>query len=121
MMKGCRMQRKLKGIRTIRELSKELGATENYVSAVENGREFPSLRLFLHYLLLNGFDTNPLKTLEITTPLETRPALNQKRSKLINQIYKAGPAQLEFLEAQAKLAEGYGIRRVRRKPSRRGR
>lgn len=120
-MKGCRMQRKLKGIQTIRALAQELGATENYVSAVENGREFPSLRLFLHYLLLNGFDTGALKTLEITNAAEPKPAISQKRSKLINQIYKAGPAQLDFLEAQAKLAEGYGIRRVRRKPSRRGR
>ena len=94
---------------TVRELAKELGKTENYISSIENGREFPSLKTFLDYLLINGFATTPLTRLCIEKESRTDLELNAKQA-LVNKIYSLNNSQVSFLSEQAKLVEVFALR-----------
>lgn len=116
-MRRCKVERKTKAKNTLRGLASELGATENYLSAVENGREFPSMRLFLSYLLINGFDVSSLKSLEIRSlPSKATKEMKQKLS-LVQKIYSLDADQIEFLAQQASVADQYGMKKRTKKRS----
>ena len=110
-MQQCKAERKAKTKTTLRQLAQDLGATENYLSAVENGREFPSMRLFIKYLLTNGFDIGGLKGLEIK-PVSSKLEKEMKhKHTLAQKIYALNPEQIEYLAEQVSLTERYGIKK----------
>lgn len=104
-IKRCRSQRKSRSRIKIRALASQMGLTENYLSAVENAREFPSLKTFLKYLLLLGFDTKPLENLEIAPEQLNKNIENTEKGELIGKILRLDQDQVSFLIEQAKLAE----------------
>lgn len=113
-MHHCRLERKSKTDRTTRSLAGDLGKTENYISAIENGRVLPSMKTFLHYLVVNGFDPEPLTQLSISEFSEGKIS-GQKKSDLIDRIYQLDEDAVNFLAEQAKVAEGFKLK-VKKKP-----
>lgn len=94
-----------------KDLAEMLSKTVNYFSAVENGNEFPSMKLFLSYLMLCNFDISPLKNLKIRELEEGNPSeLSTRRVELIEKILGLNEAQLGFLLEQAKIAEVFKLR-----------
>lgn len=106
-MSRCRAERKQKANTTVRELARRLGKTENYVSSVENGREFPSLKTFLHYLLINRFDVAPLEGLSIMEETASHP---NARKMLVEAIYSLDSDEVSYLYEQAKLTMQYNLK-----------
>lgn len=104
-MHRCRQERKEKTNTTVRELAKKIDKTENYVSSIENGREFPSLKTFLHYLLVNNFDIEPLLKLSIKNDCSTTKS--SKKFELVDKIYSLDEDQVIYLVEQAKIAEEF--------------
>ena len=112
-MRQCQRERKAKSDLTIRNLSSRLDKTENYLSSIENGREFPSLKTFLHYLLVLGFDVQPLTKLAIDSEqLESAGA--QRRSELIEKVDSLDDDQVDFLLEQSRLADTYRVKGKRK-------
>ena len=108
-MLHCKLERKSKTDTSIRNLSKRLGKTENFITSVENGREFPSIRTFLKYLLLNDFEVAPLTRLAIAS--QTKSSKEDKaRSSLIKKIYGLNNDQVEFLVEQSKVSEVFNLK-----------
>lgn len=96
-----------------KDLAEMLSKTVNYFSAVENGNEFPSMKLFLSYLMLCNFDITPLKSLKIQDSEqgdEDKVGLSSKRVELIETILGLNEAQLGFLMEQAKIAKVFNLR-----------
>lgn len=114
-IKNCQKQRKTKTSTSLRDLAKALGKTENYLSAVENGREFPSLQTFLTYLLILGFDLEPLNKLSVPLEAKTTKTLEPEKVALINKIYDLESKQVSFLMEQSKVAETIWGKRVEEK------
>ena len=85
MMLHCRAERKAMSDSSLRQIAKEIGTTENYLSAVENGREYPSVPVLLRYLLVNGFDVTPLRTLKLK-PTSQNADIKEK-ALLVEKIY----------------------------------
>lgn len=113
-MQHCRLERKLQKGGTVRELASQLEVTENFVSSIENGREIPSLGLFLKYLLINNFDIEPLKNLRIASRGSGSKG-NRKKTELLNKIYKLDDEEVSFMVEQAKMAEIFKVRSRKRK------
>lgn len=111
----CLKNERLKGFPVKgKDLASMLGKTVNYFSAVENGNEFPSMKLFLSYLLLCDFDTSPLKKLKVRAANEDGSnALTGKRVELIQKILDLDEAQVGFLLEQAKISEAFKVRKVK--------
>lgn len=127
-MAQCKRERKLKLQRTLRSIAKEVDATENYLNAVENGREMPSLIVFLKYLTVSGFDLSPLTRMAILRPPAKVIAANRRKYQLSQKVYSLEEDQVSFLLAQAKMAEELDLqsrpkrkRRARRSRARRSR
>lgn len=106
-MKHCQEERKTKTDITLRELAKSLGKTENFLSSVENGREFPSMQTFLTYLLILGFETEPLTKLSIPLDSATTKEMEPEKEELINKIYNLESKQVSFLLEQSRVAENF--------------
>ena len=109
MMSRCRQERKNKTDSTVREVAKKLGKTENYLSSVENGREFPSLKTFINYLLINNFDIEPLLKLSISEESDSMDLTTQK-SELADKIYSLNEDQVIYMVKQAEIAEGFKLK-----------
>ena len=114
-MQRCKHERKAKTNLSIRELAKRIGKTENYVSSIENGREIPSLRTFLKYLIACDFDTNALKQLSIDQ--EGSSSESRARETLINKIYSLDENQVHFLVEQTKVSEIFKVKTKKSKSS----
>lgn len=114
-MRQCKAERKAKTKKTIRELSKDIGVTENYISAIESGREVPSLTLFIKYLLCNNFDLSALKCLEIQSSSSSKDKEVKEKQILARKIYSLSTDQVEFLSQQASMVESYGINKKKKK------
>ena len=93
-----------------KDLAMKLSRTVNYISAVENGNEFPSMRLFLNYLMLCNFDISPLKDLKIKSDGGNYPALASKRVELIEKILGLGESQIGFLLEQVKISKNFRLK-----------
>ena len=93
-----------------KELAKKLDKTINYLSAIENGNEFPSMKLFLSYLMLCNFDISPLKKLKIKSDGSHYFGLSSKRVELIEKILSLDEVQLSFLLEQARIAEVFKLK-----------
>ncbi len=95
MMSSCKQERiRVKGL-SLRALAKAMGKTENYVGAVESGRTFPSLRTFLKYLTVNGFDVQPLSNLHIKE--ESKAPSSRQKQKLLDRIGQARSDQIDLI------------------------
>ncbi len=120
LMKNCKVQRRLNGGLSVRALAAELSKTENYISAVENGRVFPSMRVFLKYLIMSGFDTEPLLSLRANKKPVKRETKSASRTRLLEKVYSLEPNQIDYMLAQADLAKALELRskgtRKKRKP-----
>lgn len=112
-MSRCRSERKGKTSNTVRALATQLDKTENYISAIENGREFPSMKTFLKYLLINEFDSSPLSSLTIQATDVLGTKLSQEKHALIERIYKLNNSEILFLAEQSRIA-GAVFRKKRR-------
>ena len=104
-MAHCRTERKKKTSLTVRSMAHQLDKTENFVSAVENGREIPSLKTFLQYLLISGFDVEPLKSLMIGPSDGENSPLSQNQKVLIEKIYDLNDLEVQFLAEQSTIAQ----------------
>lgn len=112
-MLHCRAERRAASGRSLRDLAKELGTTENYLSAVENGREMPSLPVLIRYLLINGFDLEPLRTLSIPKKARANDPEVKNKVALIDKIYSLDADQVQFLAEQAKVATNLRLKMKR--------
>lgn len=119
-MAQCRRERKRRAQITVRRLASELAKTENYLSAVENGREFPSLRMFLEYLVVVGFDVSPLTQLSIDSSFKRPAATEKARDELIEKIYTLREHQVSLLLKQADAVKGYAVRPTPSRKKRKG-
>jgi len=95
-MKNCRDQRRSKTTLTNRQLAKLLEVTENYLSAFENSRKTPSIKLFLNYLVINGFDTQLLEELQVTHGKHLKQESKAKIS-LVKKINELPEEEIGFL------------------------
>lgn len=111
----CRQERKLKSGLTVRDLSKRLGITENYLSSIENGREMPSLKTFLEYLTTAGFETSPLLQLVINQLQNEGKGEQRERTKLVQKVYSLNNEQVKFMLEQAKVAEFFRMKQRTKK------
>lgn len=94
-----------------KELALKLSKTINYVSAIENGNEFPSFKLFLNYLLICNFDISPLKKLKIKESNNSKDEnLASKRAELIEKTFSLSEDQISFVLEQIKLSENYKLK-----------
>lgn len=108
-MLQCKRERKAKTKVSNKELAAELGITENYISALENGRAVPSIPVLLKYLLIGGFDVSSLTSLEIRDKTLLKPA-SKLKSSLVQKIYTLDDEQLGYLAEQVKLAELFNLK-----------
>jgi transcriptional regulator with XRE-family HTH domain len=106
-MRHCRQQRKSQTALSVREVASRLEVTENYLSSIENGREFVSFKTFLKYLMSVGFDTSTLMRLAIDTT-EAQSPDQKERIALAEKIYSFDNQKLALMVEQAKLVEKYG-------------
>ncbi len=115
-MRHCKQERKAKTKLTLRNLSRKLEKTENYLSSVESGRQFPSLKTFFQYLLILGFDPSPLFKMSIQDREDQIiSSAGKEKQKLINRIYSLDEDQVSFLIEQSKVAEAFGFKAKKRK------
>ena len=103
-MSQCQKERKARTDFTVRALSERLGKTENYLSSVENGREFPSMKTFLRYLITVGFDVSPLTRLSVEEPA------TKLRAKLADKIYSLDEEELGYLVQQTSMLDDYQVK-----------
>lgn len=108
-MERCRLERRAKTDLTIRTIAKQLDKTENYLSSVEHAREYPSLKTFLEYLLVCGFDTTLLTKLEIPNQ-PNAPTADKDRAELLRRVYTLDDAAVSFLVEQSKVAEVFNVK-----------
>lgn len=93
------------------DLAKKLDKTVNYINAVENGNEFPSMKLFLSYLYICQFDFSQLKLLKITPDTTTEmPPLVEKRSLILSKMLKMSEKQLDFINQQIEILNFFKIK-----------
>lgn len=109
-MLNCKFERKSQTDLSVRKVAQMLDKGENYVSAFENGRAFPSIRVFLKYLMLLGIDLTPLKRLRIQKAAN-RNTSNEAKRALIEKVYKLDDNQVGYLLAQEKIAEIYKMKK----------
>lgn len=102
-MGNCKDTRKRLNDMSYKDLAKKLDKSLGYVEAFESGREFPSIKTFLAYLIVNGFDVEPLKDLSIGP----RKAENRSEllAELLRKLKKMDDAQLLFMIEQTRIAE----------------
>lgn len=108
-MLQCKRERKAKTKVSNKELAANLGITENYISALENGRAVPSIPVLLKYLLTGGFDVSPLTSLEIRDKNSLKP-MSKLKSSLVQKICTLDDEQLGYLAEQMKLAELFNLK-----------
>lgn len=114
-MSQCKKERKTHTRFPNRMLAKQLGITENYISALESARAIPSIKTFLKYLLINGFDIGPLENLQITGGKLMKPSSKLKVS-LMRKIDSFDHEQLvALLEIVGAIDSFSSKRRARRK------
>ncbi len=107
-MGECKKERKAKTKISNKQFAAKLEITENYLSALENGRVVPSLQLFLRYLLLSGFDVSPLTALQINDTPATR-AEDKTKIALIQKIHSATEGHVAYLAEQSKVADLFDL------------
>ena len=114
-MLNCKRQRKAAAGATLRELARRMEISENYLSSIENGRVFPSIKVFLAYLVLNSFDLSALRQLSIGRAPQGAVGAHGVRLELLSSISAMNEVQLDFMVQQAKLVEDYKVRSRRKR------
>lgn len=107
-MQQCKDERRRKNDITYKDLADKLGKTEGYANAFESGRAFPSIKTFLKYLLVNGFDVEPLKTLHISA--NKTDSEDSIRAELLRKVNLLDINQVKFLLEQTRIAEFVAMR-----------
>lgn len=107
-MQRCKAERRRKNDMTYKDLAKKLDKTVGYVSAFESGRAYPSIKTFLRYLIVNGFDPEPLKGLRIDGG-DDDPETSV-RNELLRKINLLDYNQMKFLLEQTRIAEFVAMR-----------
>ena len=100
-MDNCKAQRRPRTTMSSRQLAKALDISENYLSAFENSRKVPSIKLFLNYLKINGFDLQPLENLKVTHSKNLSPSAKGKIT-LFNEIENMDSEEIDFLTDMVK-------------------
>ncbi len=109
-MAHCKAERKAKTKVSLRQLARQVGVTENYLSAIENGREIPSLQVFLKYLYCCGFNLDLLHSLAIERLPRGKESLVKEQAHLARKVYSLSLEQVSLLARQADALSGFTVK-----------